>query len=135
MLLPHGSDGTVCPHWLVLGTALGNRAVVLLRPCVIAFHHHNTLADGSMSSCYVNALERMVLAEVMAASADSGKDTLSARIAAIVGDGTTARIPELQRALDADPRAIGAALRELGFQRRRVWTSDDYALTCWRKTS
>jgi hypothetical protein len=86
-----------------------------------------------MPSCYIAELNRMMLAEAEAASADSGRNSLSARVAAIVGDGTTARIPELQRTLNADPRAIGAVLRKLGFRRRRVWSGDDYALTCWRR--
>lgn len=82
-------------------------------------------------SYYLAELHRAVRAENERASADASGNSLTARVAGAVGDSTVARIPELQRALKADPRAIGAVLRELGFGRRRIWSGDDYALTCW----
>jgi hypothetical protein len=91
------------------------------------------LADGSMLACYIRQLDRIVLAEAEATSANARKGSLTARVAAIVGDGTTTRIPDLQRALDANPRALGAVLRELGFRRSRMWSGDDYAVTFWRR--
>ena len=68
-----------------------------------------------MCSSYIAKLNRMVLAEGEAAKADSTWIPECA-VSAMVGEGTTARIPELQRSLRADPRAIGAVLRKLGFR-------------------
>jgi len=83
-------------------------------------------------SAYIERLNRNVAAEVGRAAATRQPD-LTTRVAAIVGDGTTTRIPELQRTLDADPRALGAVLRRLGFRRSRVWSGDEYALTQWQR--
>lgn len=88
-----------------------------------------------MTSSYIATLERVVLAEAEAARADASLSNLSTRVAAIIGNGTSTRIPDLQRSLGADPRAIGAVLRKLGFRRRRMWRGDDYALTCWQRAS
>jgi len=82
-------------------------------------------------SAYIKILQERVSAAALASEAST--PTLRDRIASIVGDATRTTIPDLQRSLDADARAIGAALRELGFQRRRIWSGEGYALTSWRR--
>ena len=86
-----------------------------------------------MITAYVKKLREEDAAR--AASYVSPEQELQQRVAAVVGEGTTTRIPDLQRVLDSDPRAIGSALRALGFKRKRIWSGDDYALTCWRKAT
>src|SRR5947208_17197619 len=74
-------------------------------------------------SAYILRLRRLVAADV--GNSDASEITLEGRVAAIVGDATTTSIPDLQRDLDADSRALGAALRRLGFRRERIWSGDD----------
>jgi hypothetical protein len=84
-------------------------------------------------STYIRMPQERVRSE--AAGMQAPVPTLTDRIAALLGDAASTTIPDLQRALDADARAIGAALRELGFRRRRVWSGEGYALTSWRKAA
>jgi hypothetical protein len=84
-------------------------------------------------SSYIRKLERLVAAEHQKLA--GVQQTLVQKVAATLGNSDVARIPELQRTLGSDARAIGAVLRELGFRRRRVWSGDDYALTRWERNA
>src|SRR4051794_3071851 len=82
-------------------------------------------------SAYIKRLGAIVAS----APATSAEAPLARRITALVGAATITHVESLRQALNADPRAIGAALRELGFRRERIWSGDEYALTRWRRES
>ena len=84
-----------------------------------------------MPTAYIQKLRALVACDTESPSVATMN--LEQRVASIVGSANTACIPDLQRLLDADPRAIGAILRAQGFRRKRSWTGDDYALTVWHK--
>lgn len=88
---------------------------------------------GNSMSAFVKKLRAEAAAR--AASYVSLEQELQQRVAVAIGDRTTISIPELQRALYADPRAIGRALRALGYRRKRIWSGPDYAFTRWQRSS
>src|ERR1700736_3188247 len=98
--------------WRALG-----RLTWMMRPTT------TTAWVNELISSYIRKLQQSSAAE--AEHAAFARPGLEERVAAIVGEGTTTRIPDLQRVLDADARAIGSALRAMGFKRKRIWSGDD----------